>query len=406
MYDAEAIQATRETLRLQVEGREAPAADGPLVARELRDVAAMDGVMTVSALERVKLAASGRSVHVVSHVVRPTPGPEGFARREGFLFVGAFGPQSPNADSVSWFCREVRPLLEERIGPISLTVAGHDPTEEILALAAERVRILGDVVDLAPLYDAARVVIAPTRFAAGIPLKVLHAAGHGVPVVCTRLLAGQLGWQEGRDLLAADTAAEFAESCAALHTNEALWRHLRREALARVSTDYGCDGFADGISTCLEEALAVVRAPPGDRAMTPVEAAAPAVSRAAAPAGSRSQTRALAGLVWTLVRTDFKARYHGTLSGFVWALLKPTRDVRRARVGVLGHLRRRSELPIEPHHRPVPLGLLRRGHEDRHDRAPRARLPAHQGEVSVVDPGRHVALERARSPSVSSRASS
>jgi lipopolysaccharide transport system permease protein len=29
------------------------------------------------------------------------------------------------------------------------------------------------------------------------------------------------------------------------------------------------------------------------------------------------------GLAWTLVRTDFKARYHGTLSGFVWALLKP-----------------------------------------------------------------------------------
>jgi lipopolysaccharide transport system permease protein len=32
---------------------------------------------------------------------------------------------------------------------------------------------------------------------------------------------------------------------------------------------------------------------------------------------------ALAGLVWTLIRTDFKARYHGTLSGFAWALLKP-----------------------------------------------------------------------------------
>ena len=29
------------------------------------------------------------------------------------------------------------------------------------------------------------------------------------------------------------------------------------------------------------------------------------------------------GLAWTLVRTDFKARYHGTLSGFAWALLKP-----------------------------------------------------------------------------------
>ena len=32
---------------------------------------------------------------------------------------------------------------------------------------------------------------------------------------------------------------------------------------------------------------------------------------------------ARAGLVWTLVRTDFKARYHGTVGGFLWALLKP-----------------------------------------------------------------------------------
>jgi homopolymeric O-antigen transport system permease protein len=43
--------------------------------------------------------------------------------------------------------------------------------------------------------------------------------------------------------------------------------------------------------------------------------------RPAVPRPSRDV--ALAGLVWTLVRTDFKARYHGTLGGFVWALLKP-----------------------------------------------------------------------------------
>ncbi len=36
-----------------------------------------------------------------------------------------------------------------------------------------------------------------------------------------------------------------------------------------------------------------------------------------------SRASHLAGLVWTLVRTDFKARYHGTFAGFLWALLKP-----------------------------------------------------------------------------------
>jgi lipopolysaccharide transport system permease protein len=28
-------------------------------------------------------------------------------------------------------------------------------------------------------------------------------------------------------------------------------------------------------------------------------------------------------LIWTLIRTDFKSRYHGTAAGFLWALLKP-----------------------------------------------------------------------------------
>src|SRR6266849_4624350 len=47
------------------------------------------------------------------------------------------------------------------------------------------------------------------------------------------------------------------------------------------------------------------------------------VVEAARAAPDRPRAIARAGLIWTLVRTDFKARYHGTLGGFVWALLKP-----------------------------------------------------------------------------------
>jgi lipopolysaccharide transport system permease protein len=38
---------------------------------------------------------------------------------------------------------------------------------------------------------------------------------------------------------------------------------------------------------------------------------------------ARSVTAPWIGLVWTLIRTDFKVRYHGTWGGFVWALAKP-----------------------------------------------------------------------------------
>jgi lipopolysaccharide transport system permease protein len=48
---------------------------------------------------------------------------------------------------------------------------------------------------------------------------------------------------------------------------------------------------------------------------------APASYTAAPPKTSLGH---LGGVLWTLVRTDFKSRYHGTAGGFVWALLKPT----------------------------------------------------------------------------------
>src|SRR5437868_6312188 len=44
------------------------------------------------------------------------------------------------------------------------------------------------------------------------------------------------------------------------------------------------------------------------------------------PAASSLQANApvsWSGLAWTLVRTDFKVRYHGTWGGFIWALAKP-----------------------------------------------------------------------------------
>lgn len=44
-----------------------------------------------------------------------------------------------------------------------------------------------------------------------------------------------------------------------------------------------------------------------------------------APASTRPAPAGIdvPGMLWTLIRTDFKSRYHGTLGGFVWALLKP-----------------------------------------------------------------------------------
>jgi lipopolysaccharide transport system permease protein len=63
---------------------------------------------------------------------------------------------------------------------------------------------------------------------------------------------------------------------------------------------------------------------PASRATAPASNPVRRADPGAAPAAARPAAGvAWPGLIWTLVRTDFKARYHGTASGFLWALLKP-----------------------------------------------------------------------------------
>jgi lipopolysaccharide transport system permease protein len=58
--------------------------------------------------------------------------------------------------------------------------------------------------------------------------------------------------------------------------------------------------------------------------MMPVSAETePRLPSPAASSASGARTLAWSGLVWTLIRTDFKVRYHGTWGGFIWALAKP-----------------------------------------------------------------------------------
>jgi len=51
--------------------------------------------------------------------------------------------------------------------------------------------------------------------------------------------------------------------------------------------------------------------------------AASVAAKSPAPAFRPRSSFKPVDLVWTLVRTDFKTRYHGTYAGFLWALLKP-----------------------------------------------------------------------------------
>lgn len=107
-------------------------------------------------------------------------------KRKGILTVGSIG-HPPNNDAIKWLVNEILPEVRKRGIRDTLYIVGSNPTDEIMALEQDGVKVLGFVEDekLAELYDSCKATIAPLRFGAGMKGKVLEAMYHGIPMVTT-----------------------------------------------------------------------------------------------------------------------------------------------------------------------------------------------------------------------------
>jgi glycosyltransferase involved in cell wall biosynthesis len=176
------------------------------------------------------------------------PDPANFENRSGLLFVGAIHSEaSPNGDSMIWFLSDVFPKIQKQLGQsICLTIAGVINSSRIRKLAGPCVHFTGHIPSLDELYARARLFIAPTRYAAGLPHKIHEAAAHGLPVVATPLLAGQLDWSE-RELAIGGDAESFAARCVEYYSDPEKWMALRSAALERVQQDCSPEIFEKNV---------------------------------------------------------------------------------------------------------------------------------------------------------------
>lgn len=256
IYDAEAVFCIRDIRKNAVQGKKiSQTQQDVVVEEELKLALEADRVVTVSETEKHMYIEHGYSdVRILGHTVPLRMTPHGFKERCDFVFVGAFpGRDSPNADSVVWFVEKVLPLIRARLKePFKFIIAGTNSRKVLDGLQCDHVEVMGRVDDLSQLYNACRVFVVPTRYAAGIPYKAHHAAAHGIPLVATGLIGDQLGWVHEQDVLIADSAEDFAAQCVRLYTDEELWNRLRASAAERIKIECSHEAFIERVRTIIE----------------------------------------------------------------------------------------------------------------------------------------------------------
>jgi GT2 family glycosyltransferase/glycosyltransferase involved in cell wall biosynthesis len=131
----------------------------------------------------------------------------------------------PNNHGLLWFINEVMPLLKKTHPFVRLYIAGTGrPYNTLLESIKDRddIVFLGEQSEEKPLFDRSDVLIIPLFVGAGARIRIPTAWAGGIPVVSTTLGAEGMNYSDGKDILIADTPADFANKVASVIDNQEL----------------------------------------------------------------------------------------------------------------------------------------------------------------------------------------
>lgn len=150
-----------------------------------------------------------------------------------------------NEDAALWLLNDIYPLLKTYVPDATLTLAGRNPTERMVSLAAgdKSISITGYVDDIRPFMQQAHVYICPMRLGGGTKLKVLDAMAMGKAIVCTTVAAEGLEINHGEHAIIADDAESFVRGIILLFEDDALRTRIQANARRFVTEKYSWEGI-------------------------------------------------------------------------------------------------------------------------------------------------------------------
>ncbi len=145
------------------------------------------------------------------------------------MFLGSMDWEA-NIDAVDYFSREIWPSVRSAVPDALFRIVGRSPHHRVTRLASPSVEVTGTVPSVVDHLKEAAVFVVPLRIGGGTRLKIFEAMAAEKAVVSTSIGAEGLDVADGRDILLADTAREFADSVIALLRDPVRRRQQERAA--------------------------------------------------------------------------------------------------------------------------------------------------------------------------------
>ncbi len=220
-----------------------------------------DAAFTVSPIEEEILKSKGiENTYLVATGGGIDPekyAPEDDDRERPFdlLYIGSMN-WFPNSQGLTWFIREVLPLIEEKRPNTSLNIVGNgtpDPGLLEICKHSSNVKFWGFQKDDVSFFHRGRVFIVPLFIGAGARVKIPTAWASKIPVVSTVFGAEGLDAVDGENIMMRDDPREYAEAVLGLLDDPALSKRISDNAFATLKEKYSIQKCADDLVRAYRE---------------------------------------------------------------------------------------------------------------------------------------------------------
>lgn len=148
-----------------------------------------------------------------------------------------------NLDAVDWFLKEVHPTLLNTDTEYQLLLAGKS-IDKSLYENISQLMVQSDVPRAYDFVSKCDVCVVPLRSGSGIRLKILEAMAAGKLVVSTTIGAQGIDYEDGKQLLLADTPAEYQEIYCKLQNGEIDHKSIVQNARKLIEDNYSTEALA------------------------------------------------------------------------------------------------------------------------------------------------------------------
>ncbi|MBI4323477.1 MAG: glycosyltransferase [Candidatus Omnitrophica bacterium] len=199
----------------------------------------------------VKIRVLSNGAEIAPRIIHQEPD-----RPPRLVFTGNMA-YPPNEDAVYYFCRQILPLIHRKCPDVWLDVIGNHPSVRLRRFCgrSKQVAVLGFVPDLRAEVIRRTLYVSPLRIGTGIKLKILEAMACGMPIVASPMSIEGMPVTDGRHLLVARSAKEFADKVLEVLTKPALRQQLGMHAQQLIKDRYEWETIGQELDRIYQEAV-------------------------------------------------------------------------------------------------------------------------------------------------------